>query len=192
MSLERARQQLDAGDLGAARATLEGMSETERSGALWLYARGTLALRSGEPVQAQAFFEQAVAQEPDLADLRANLGAALLEQVKAGARELLPRAVTELEAAARLPSPLPHVQNNLGMAYLMSGDAAAALACLDRALEAAPGNVPSLYNRAVALHELGRFDECLAALDAVLELDPAFELAKKSRERVLSRRPESR
>ena len=186
--LQQAHARLEAGDLDAARRILDSAPTEERSGALWFYARGTLALREGLPAEAQVFFEEAVKKEPELADLRANLGAALLEQAKAGARQLLPRALAELEEAARHPSPLPHVQNNLGMARLMSGDAAGALECFDRSLEQVPGHVAALYNRAVALHELRRIDECLRTLDAVLKIDPTFEPARKSRERVVARR----
>lgn len=182
--LRQAHARLEAGDLDAARRMLDSVPAADRSSALWQYARGTLALREGQPKVAQGFFEQAVASEPELADLRANLGAALLEQVKAGDRDLLPRALAELEVAARQPSPLPHVENNLGTARLAAGDAVGALACFDRALEKDPQHVPAHFNRAVALHKLGRRDEAVKVLEALLAADPGFEPARQALKKI--------
>jgi Flp pilus assembly protein TadD len=61
----------------------------------------------------------------------------------------------------------------LGRAHLRgSFDAAPALAALERALALGHREVETLAAHGTALHELGRFDEALAAFDAARSLDP--------------------
>ena len=68
------------------------------------------------------------------------------------------------------PSCRPHGQD--GLLSHHSGDTAAAIADLDRALEL--GDDAALrYNRAVACRTLGRLADALADLDAAVSLDPA-------------------
>lgn len=184
--LDQARAKETAGDVIGAVAVLDGAPETLRTGA-WHFARGTLALRGGDVKQAITFFEAAVAKEPELAEYRANLGAALLEQAKAGDKAAGERALAELELAVQWGPTLPTAHTNLGLARLLAGDAKGALAALDQAVKIDPRHVPALYNRAAALNALGRLDDCLAALDATLAIAPGFPPAVTSRQNTLKK-----
>ena len=184
--LAQARVRENAGDAQGARALLDAAPAPLKSYATWLYAHGALCMRLGQLEQALADFEAAVAREPELAELRSNLGAALLEKARAGDAASLTRATAELEAAVKLSPRLPDVWNNLGAARLFAHQAEAALAAFDEALARDPRHVPSLYNRAAALHALGRHEACLAALDATLAVDPSFGPAQQSREHTLA------
>lgn len=184
--LDQARAKETSGDRNGAVALLDGAPETLRTGA-WSYARGTLALRGGDVKQAIAFFETAVAKEPELAEYRSNLGAALLELAKAGDKAAGQRALEELELAVQWGPTLPGTHTNLGLARLVAGDAKGALAALDQALKIDPKHVPALYNRAAALNALGRLDDCLVALDATLAVAPDFAPALTSKTNTLKK-----
>jgi protein O-GlcNAc transferase len=184
--LERARAREVAGDVAGAVALLDVAPEALRTGA-WSYARGALALRAGDVSRAVTLFEEAVAREPELAEYRANLGAALLELARAGDVAAGKRALTELEIAVRWGPRLPGAHTNLGLARLVAGDAGGALTALDQALLLDPKHVPAHYNRAAALKALGRLEDCLAALDTALSLAPGFSPAVTSRRQVLER-----
>lgn len=184
--LDKARAKETSGDRTGAVALLDGAPETLRTGA-WSYARGALALRGGDVKLAITFFETAVAKEPELAEYRSNLGAALLELAKAGDPASGQRALEELELAVQWGPTLPGTHTNLGLARLVKGDATGALAALDQALTIDPKHVPALYNRAAALNALGRLDDCLAALDATLALAPDFAPALTSRQHTLKK-----
>lgn len=181
--LEQARRLERGGDLGGAAKALDGAGRGERETGLWHYARGAVALRQGQLADAVAHFERAVALEPELGEYRANLGGALLEQVKAGDAAVLDRAIRTLEEALRWAPRLPSAANNLGLAYLLAKRPREALAKLEAALALDPKHVPALYNRAAALDALGEPKACLAALDAALAVDPTFQPALASRER---------
>jgi tetratricopeptide (TPR) repeat protein len=185
--LEQARAKEQSGDLRGAGSVLDGAPKPQQQTGAWCYARGAVALRLGDVPRAVKHFEEAVGREPEVAEYRANLGAALLEQAKAGQGEALTRALAELTEATRWGGTLPSVQNNLGMAHLLKGDTAKALACFDAALQVDARHVPTLYNRAAALNAAGRLEDALAALDAVLKVAPDFEPARTSRANTLKK-----
>lgn len=185
--LARAREQENAGDAKGALALLDGAAPPLKTYGTWLYAHGALALRTGDVDGALRDFEAAVEREPELAELRANLGAALLEKAKAGEAAALPRATTELERAVQLSPRLPNAHHNLGTARLLAGRAQAALDAFDAALKLDPRHVPTLYNRAAALHALGKEEAALKALDATLAVAPDFAPAQESRRNTLAR-----
>lgn len=184
--LAEAMKKERAGDLAGARGVLDAAPEAVRTGA-WHYARGTVALRGGQVPEAVTRFEEAVRREPEIAEYRSNLGAALLELAKAGDRAAGARALTELEKAAQWGASLPDVHANLSFARLMAGDAAGALAAADAAVAMDAGHAPSLYNRAAALHALGRLEDALAALDATLKAAPGLPPAVASRASLLKK-----
>ena len=185
--LAQAREKESAGDAQGARALLDAAAAPLKSYGTWLYAHGALSLRLGELDQALLDFEAAVAREPELAEFRSNLGAALLEKAKAGDAAALERATKELEQAVKLAPRLPGAWHNLGTARLFATRYESALDAFDQALRMDPRHLPSLYNRAAALNGLGRHEACLKALDATLAVDPGFGPAKESRERTLAK-----
>lgn len=184
--LEQARQKELAGDLQGALQALEAAPEKERTGA-WFYARGAMAVRAGKLDEAVTQLEQAVKREPEIAEYRSNLGAALLEKVKAGDASAAPRALEELELAVQWGATLPEVYANLSFARLVSGNAVAALAAADIGLRVDPRHVPSLYNRAAALNALKQYGTCIDTLDELLKIAPGFPPAVQSKKNTLER-----
>ncbi len=175
------------GDSPGAVKKLEGVPMAVKMFGTWHYARGTLALEQGDLKLAVKEFEAAVQAEPAVPEFRANLGAALLEKVKQGDKLSLPRVLKLLQEAVNEEPKLPHVHTNYGVAKLVGGDAAGALAAFDRALALDPKHKPSLYNRAGALDGLGKLAEAVAALDKLLKLDPKYQPAIEARARVAAK-----
>jgi tetratricopeptide (TPR) repeat protein len=184
--LEQARQKELAGDLPGALSALDAAPEQDRTGA-WFYARGAMAVRAGKLDEAVSQLEQAVKREPEIAEYRSNLGAALLEKVKAGDSSAGPRALEELELAVQWGASLPDVYANLSFARLVNGNAVAALAAADIGLRVDPRHVPSLFNRAAALNALKQYATCIDTLDELLKISPGFAPAVQSKKNTLER-----
>jgi tetratricopeptide (TPR) repeat protein len=90
-------------------------------------------------------------------------------------------AVTALEAASRkAKKPSPALLNDLAAAYLAVNDGRRALEAADRAAKIEPSPAAS-WNRALALTQLLRDDEAIAAWDRYIELesDPAWDEAAR-------------
>lgn len=184
--LEAARLREQAGDLAGAQAVLDATPEPERTGA-WFYARGAMAVRAGRFAEGVAQLELAVQREPEVAEYRSNLGAALLEQAKAGDAAAGQRALEQLELAVQWGATLPEVFANLAFARLVNGDAKGALAAADVGLRLDRRHVGALYNRAAALNALGQLVPCLATLDELLSVAPGFAPAVQSRANTLQK-----
>jgi tetratricopeptide (TPR) repeat protein len=184
--LEQARQKELSGDLPGAMKELDAAPEKERTGA-WHYARGAMAVRAGKLDEALPLLEQAVRREPEVAEYRSNLGAALLEKVKAGDASAGPRALEELELAVQWGATLPDVYANLSFARLVNGNAVAALAAADIGIRVDPRHVPSLYNRAAALNALKQYGTCIDTLDELLKISPGFAPAVQSKKNTLEK-----
>ncbi len=184
--LEAAKQKELAGDLAGARRVLDDAPEKERTGA-WHYARGAMAVRAGALDEGVAQLELAVRREPEIAEYRSNLGAALLEKVKAGDATVGQRALEELELAVQWGGTLPAVYANLSFARLVNGDALGALAAADVGIRLDGQHVPSLYNRAAALNALNQLVPCLGTLEELLVLAPGFAPAVQSRAHTLTK-----
>jgi len=128
---------------------------------------GTELLDAGRLDEAIAALEEGLRLEPGSVYGHLNLGKAYLQ------RGDLARALPRLELAAELEDD-PRVQDTLGGALLLAGDAPRALAALERALAANPGFAPTHWRRAEALMALGRREEARAGYARALELDPSF------------------
>jgi tetratricopeptide (TPR) repeat protein len=184
--LEQARKKEQAGDLVGAQAVVDAVPEQERTGA-WHYVRGAMAVRAGRLDEGVAELEKAVKREPEIAEYRSNLGAALLEKVKAGDTSLATQALEQLELAVKWGATLPEVYANLSFARLATGDATGALAAADVGIRIDEKHVPSHYNRAAALNALNQLVPCLATLDEILKLAPGFAPAVQSRANTLKK-----
>jgi tetratricopeptide (TPR) repeat protein len=184
--LEQARKKEQAGDLAGAQAVVDAVPEQERTGA-WHYARGAMAVRAGRLDEGVAELEKAVKREPEIAEYRSNLGAALLEKVKAGDASLAKQALEQLELAIKWGATLPEVYANLSFARLANGDANGALAAADVGIRMDGKHVPSHYNRAAALNALNQLVPCLTTLDEILKLSPGFAPAVQSRANTLKK-----
>lgn len=185
-----------AGDRAGALRVLDEADEGLRGFGSYHYARGAMLVRQGDLDEGVAALARALEIEPDVPEVRANLGAAHLERVhRRGPQAVtspesqadLREALSLLEEAARQKPRLPDVHGNLGRALTLAGRPVEALAAFDRALGVEPRHVPTLYNKAAALHALGRDEDALAVLDALLAIAPGFPPAVKSRESALRR-----
>ncbi|MDJ0950528.1 MAG: putative 2OG-Fe(II) oxygenase [Alphaproteobacteria bacterium] len=138
-------------------------------------ARGLAYLNEGRFKPAAERFRRALQQDPDDADVLANLANAYVGLGQ------LDAAVAVLRRALSLAPEDPVLHNNLGGALLEIGDAAGAVACLKRATALAPGHAD--YHTALgnALHAAGDPAAALAAYEASLRCRPgnAFALAFK-------------
>lgn len=184
--LTDARQKEQAGDLPGALRVLLSAPENERTGA-WHYARGAMAVREGKLDEAVTQLELAVKREPELAEYRSNLGAALLEKLKAGDAEAGKPALEQLELAVQWGATLPEVYANLSFARLADGNALGALAAADIGVRIAENHVPSLFNRAAALNALKQYGTCVDTLELVLKIAPGFPPAVQSRANTLAK-----
>ena len=184
--LAEARKLEQAGDLPGALEALETAPENERTGA-WHYARGAMAVRTGQLDDAVTEFELAVKREPEIAEYRSNLGAALLEKVKAGDAVQGKRALEQLELAVQWGATLPDVYANLSFARLVAGNPSGALAAADVGVRLDEKHVPSLYNRAAALSAMKQYPDCLDTLDTILKLSPGFAPALQSKANTLKK-----
>lgn len=140
--------------------------------------RGALALATGHPTEARGFFDAALTRDGRDAEvfvLRARTHAAL------GAR---PAAAADLQRALDLIAQ-PPPELFLELAALL--DPAAAIRCLDNAIERL-GPALTLQLRALALEELlGRTDAALARLDQLTAQSERRETWLKRRGDLLAR-----
>jgi arylsulfatase A-like enzyme/Flp pilus assembly protein TadD len=105
---------------------------------------------------ALAFYEKALALDPDFPAALTNMGAALLMKARAaGDRAMLDRAVESFkQAIARKPTHAA-AYNGLGAAYKTAGDTDAAISCWLEAVRLDPGLDLPLYNLGFAYLEKG-------------------------------------
>ena len=129
-----------------------------------------LAVSAGEPLlsllkEYQAALQAADAERPDVAAWRAvvDLGERLLAMQSEAAALLDWDALRERVASN---------YNTLGNAHDSAGDATAALAAFERAIELQPDFAMWRRNQAGTLIELGRLDEAAAAIAAARGLEP--------------------
>jgi len=104
----------------------------------------------------------------DAAEIRAQLEAAVaaLQGDRLDAAEALLLQVLSLDARQ------PDALHFLGILRHRQGDADAALALLERALQRAPANAGILLNRGNVLYENGRAPEAVAAYQAAIDHEP--------------------
>jgi TolB-like protein/Tfp pilus assembly protein PilF len=133
--------------------------------------------RSGDNIpKAIAFYEQAIARDPNYALAYAGLASAyIILPFWAGADRLDPYSKAEDAAlkALRLDSNLAEGHLALGKVYFWKIDLAASLREYQRAAELKPNDATAhhwLGND--ALSALGRFDEAIAEVKRAVELDP--------------------
>ena len=116
--------------------------------------------------EAAAFYEAALALEPQRADILASLGLLRLQQNRAG------DSITLLRRAIEQDPHLVEAHTDLGAALQSLGSHAEALACHDTALALAPDLTEAMRRRAHALQSLGRVAEAMDCYEAVLAQHP--------------------
>jgi tetratricopeptide (TPR) repeat protein len=154
---------------------------------------GVLRAQQGRGDEALALIGAALALRPDAPDALLNHANILkatgrLEdalQNYARALTVRPDYLAAQKGRDETAVLLAEALNRQGNEQLAAGDLAAALDSYDRALVLAPAYIDACNNRAVALWNLGRFEEALAGFDSALARRPHYVEAHFNRGNVL-------
>lgn len=146
--------------------------------ALYHHAFGALCLRIGRVDDAVAAFETAVKLLPEVPDLKANLGGALLARarpLKAGDPPVwtdVERACAVLQEAVSGRPLFAEAGATLVFALELLGRTAEAVVVADENLARFPDDPGTLLNKASALKSLGRRDDARSSLERVVARHP--------------------
>lgn len=153
--------------------------------ALRLNTLGVAYMNQGKSADAQKYFEQALAADPDFAQAKMNLGISLLAQQK------LEQARAALEqAAAKLPND-PYAWYNLGLAYKDLSEPEKAIAAFQRVEKIAPDEPDAYYFEGFLLSQLQKYDEAIAAFQKALAIAPYHASAQFGLARAYQRKGET-
>lgn len=170
LALKLAIAELAAGETVRAESRLRAIGERHGSAqALVLLAR--LQLSRGEPEAALGTLDRARELAPNAepvldAEARAAFDA-----------DRLPRALTALDALARMHPTVPEYPYRLGLAQMRIGDVQGAVAALLRARELDPTRVSIHVALGLALNAQSRYEEGREAFETALRFEPANALA---------------
>lgn len=180
--------------LDRAIATLTRVAEDDRT-AQHLQALGELLARRGRLDQAEACLREAIALDPSVATLHADLASVLvaratgenLEEVAppsaAAQRDVAQAALTELREAARLDRSVPHLFTRMGAVYDLLGQHEDARIAFDQAVKSDPGDAEATYALGALLLADRQPEQARPHLERAVELEPlgvAFRLALAS------------
>lgn len=148
--------------------------EADPTDASAAYYIGRYYLAMKKPEKGVEFFQKAVALKPDDADYHFWLGVGYWAKLE------FDKERVEYEKALQLDP--DHISANLylGHGYMDDGQWAQALARYDKVIDLDHFNPEALYNRGVALGELGQEKEKIAALKKFLEYYPDGSLAMRA------------
>jgi Flp pilus assembly protein TadD len=153
--------------------------------ALRLNTLGVAYMNQGKSADAQKYFEQALAADPDFAQAKMNLGISLLAQQK------LEQARAALEqAAAKLPND-PYAWYNLGLAYKDLSEPEKAIAAFQHVEKIAPDEPDAYYFEGFLLSQLQKYDEAVAAFQKALAIAPYHASAQFGLARAYQRKGET-
>ncbi len=162
------------GDLEAAQAEFEQAIQLAPSFTIAMNSLGMLLMREHRPTEAMQQYRQAIELDPSYAEARVNYGDALLSQ---GDKD---EALAQYsQAAARRPD---NVEAQFKLAnMLLTEDKRPDLAIphFIAAVYADPNRADVRTNLAVALIEVGRFDEARDQCREALRIDPKLSQAKE-------------
>ena len=146
-----------------------GLAESYDFGRNYL-SLGFVFFERGYYEQSEAFFQQAVKNDPTSAEALYGLGTALLEQNKSKeARDCFEQA---LELHASYPGTLPNAWNNLGILAAREGNTDAAIQHFRRALRIDPEHSIALLNLGNAYRQEKHWPDAERALKHALALNP--------------------
>jgi tetratricopeptide (TPR) repeat protein len=170
LALKLAIADLAAGETVRAERQLRSIGERfESVQALVLLAR--LQLSRGEPEAALGTLDRA-------RELAPNAEPVLDAEARAGfVADRLPRALTALDALARMHPAVPEYPYRLGLAQMRIGDVQGAVAALEHARELDPTRVSIHVALGLALNAQSRYEESRDAFETVLRFEPAHTLA---------------
>lgn len=160
------------GEPEAAIAKYRRATELDRGDALAFNNWGAALSDMGQPDAAIEKYRHATELEPDEALAYNNWGSALFEKGEAGAAIGLYKRATEIDPDYAVAFV------NWGNALFIQEDLAGAVEQYRRALELDPQLSSANFNMALALRQLGRVDEAIAAFEGVLEIGTDADTAQ--------------
>lgn len=149
--------------------TVSALAQPAGPAALAAEARQQLAARNYP--RAAAIYRQLIAQMPNVAGLRLNLGLALFQ---AGDHRA---AAGELQTALKMEPGLTAASILLGVCHAKLGEPALAIPPLERAAKAQPDNALVLLELADANYSTGRLAPAIEQFRKLTQLQPANPLA---------------
>jgi tetratricopeptide (TPR) repeat protein len=164
-------------------ATTQGGNKKLPAGeALRLNTLGVAYMNQQKSAEAQKYFEQALAADPEFAAAKMNLGISLLAQQK------IDQAKAALEeASAKLPDN-PYAWYNLGLAYKDAGDPAKAISAFQHVEQIAPEEPDAFYFEGYLYSQLQQYDQAIAAFQKALKLAQYHASAQFGLARALQRK----
>lgn len=161
--------EVERGDLDAAAARLREVTARQPFLAEGWRALGRVLERRGRTEEAEECYREGLRRQPRDPGLQALLGLLLAE--RGDAEEATPLLEAAAESAV---SALPQVHDGLAAVAVARGEWARAETEARRAVELAPEMASAWNHLAVALEELGRTEEALAAYDRALAADGSY------------------
>jgi tetratricopeptide (TPR) repeat protein len=167
-ALLKGKKQLERGNYTAAVEQLKIATSLLSSNAqAWNYL-GVACQHAGQPAEAAAAYQRALAHNRDLMEAHYNLGCLWLEQNKPDA------AASEFIAYTLRRSKAPEGWLKLGLAQLQAHDVAAAEKSFSTALYLSPDNAEALNGLGLARVERGRPGEAMQFFTAATKANPDY------------------
>jgi TolB-like protein/tetratricopeptide (TPR) repeat protein len=137
------------------------------------YLKGRSALAT-QPIQALAFFDQALKRDPQYAPAYAGLAVAYSQMWIAGVNpdQTLPKAKEATEAALKLNDGLAEAHLAKAVLLARNWDWPGAIAETDRALRLSPSLGPALWKKGTLLLIIGREQDARSAFEYAEAIDP--------------------
>ncbi|MDB5392299.1 MAG: sulfotransferase [Planctomycetaceae bacterium] len=155
-----------AGDLDAAEASCRQALSLQPQYPEVLHNWGVICFKQHRYAEAEAKYQESVAQRPDFVPTLVALADALREQGQ------LRRAAETYRRAIEIDPQSAIAHANLGLLLALSGDPEQGLQHCRQAVELNPKSVDCLHNLGSLLLESGEIDESLDMLERALGLDP--------------------
>ena len=148
------------------RRTGQNAKKAPAGEALRLNTLGVAYMNQQKSGEAQKYFEEAMAADPEFAQAKMNLGISLLAQQK------IEQARTALEdVAAKLPDD-PFAWYNLGLAHKDAGEPAKAIGAFQHVEKIAPEEPDAFYFEGYLYSQLQQYDQAIPAFQKALQLAP--------------------
>src|SRR6266849_23995 len=145
--------------------TPHATAQASQSEAFRLNTLGVAYMNQQKFVEAQKYFEKALAADPKFAIARLNLGISLLSQ------QQLEPARAALEEAARLRPKDPYAWYNLGLVYKDTSEAEKGIAAFQHVAQLSP-EADAHYFLGYLYSQLQRYDEAIAEFQKALSAFP--------------------
>ena len=174
----------DAGDLRGSEQALRRATELEPKDPQNWFELGLLASVQNRPAEAVQALRKALELQPDMPDALNSLGVNLLSLNDPVQAEAAFRSALQLEPWSGA------VQANLARLLASKGQGPEALFHFAKAARLQPGDVVNLYEYALTLVQLNRFDESQQQAEAAVKADPAMAEAHELLGGLLSRKQE--